>query len=592
MFIPPAFLDELRARLRTSEVVGKKVALKSKGKEFSGLCPFHKENTPSFTVNDEKGFYHCFGCGAHGDILKFVMEQDNLPFVDAVKELASLANLEMPKVDPAQIEQYNQAKSYYEVMEIACDFFQSNLSNNKIAFEYIQSRNITNEALAKFKIGYALDSMDSLRNYLADKNITDQQMLDVGLLAKNDSGKIYDKFRNRIMFPIIDIRGNVIAFGGRVLGDYKPKYLNSPETVIFKKGDILYNENNARKIAFKTGKIVVVEGYMDVIAMDMAGIKTAMAPLGTAITQSQIRRLWNMADEPVICMDGDEAGIRAMNKVANLCLQYLTPGKTLKFSSIPAGQDPDDFIKKHGVLKLKDILRNAKNLSETIWQNEVLNKNIDTPERKAKMEQRFKEISDSIADQSVARYYSNYFSQNMWEYFNKYKSKKSLLTNNLNIDIVADEYETLEGCKKVLLKLVWLHPNLLENDEYRDEFIYIEFESEKYRQIHQELLDLFDNNVIKSNKDLNILLEKSANHNYISELDNICQHIQPDLTNYDSSVKDFQMFSSKITLLNLRNELESIKIKQNFDINSDSVQALMQEVQMVETKISDLQNDD
>jgi DNA primase len=421
MQFPPSFLDEIRTRLRTSEVVKRKVALKAHGHEFQGICPFHKEKTPSFTVSDEKGFYHCFGCGAHGDVVKFVMETENLPFPEAVKTLADMAGMPMPEVSKEVVQRQKQAQSLYDIMETACGFFEDNMKNSKAAVDYINSRGLKPESVAKFKIGYAPDDKLALKKHLESKGVTIKQMLDLGLLTKNDRGDIYDKFRGRVMFPIVDIKNRVVAFGGRILGDGKPKYLNSPETVLFKKGEMLYNENNARKLAFKTGKVVVAEGYMDVIALDAVGIKTAMAPLGTAITNMQLRRLWNMANEPVICLDGDAAGKRAMDRAANLCLPMLEPGYTLKFAVLHSGMDPDDYIKKYGVANMRKVLQNAKTLSEVVWEEQSAKKSIKTPEQKAELEKRLNDIAEKIENETVAKYYKDFFKSKLWEF---YRGKK------------------------------------------------------------------------------------------------------------------------------------------------------------------------
>jgi len=496
MQFPPSFLDEIRNRLLASEVVRRKVQLKAHGHEHTGLCPFHKEKTPSFTVSDEKGFYHCFGCGAHGDIIKFVMETENLPFSDAISQLADMAGVAMPKVDKYMAEREEKKKSLHEIMELACEYFRAKLYEHQPALDYIKNRKLDEKAIDKFRIGFAPAESVSLKKHLEGKGVSVADMMAVGLLVKNDNGDIYDKFRGRVMFPIMDAKGRVVAFGGRILGDGKPKYLNSPETVLFKKSEILYNENNARKMAFKTQRLVVTEGYMDVIAMDRAGIGVAVAPLGTAITDGHIRRIWHMVKEPVICLDGDAAGRRAMEKVAHSCLPFLEPGYTLKFTTLIQGMDPDDYINKFGASGIKKALKNAKNLSEVLWECESVKEKVDTPERKAELDKRLVCLADTIKNQSIAKYYKDFFKNKLWDFYRpaaKLKNQQSFV--NLTDDIrnpLSLDVRTVAGCETVIVLYILNFPHLLSEGDVHDDFLHIDFLSDKLDKIRQSILEVSD----------------------------------------------------------------------------------------------------
>lgn len=515
MQFPSSFLDELRNRLLPSAVVGKKVALKSNGREHGGLCPFHKEKTPSFTVSDEKGFYHCFGCGAHGDIIKFTMEADGLPFMEAVKKLAYDAGMAMPEMSRESQAKEIRRKSLYDVTKLACDFFQEQLQKSQEPMAYLKKRGITSEILTKFKIGFAPVGNENLKNFLKKHNISEQQMLAVGLVVQKNGGLI-DKFRNRIMFPIIDTKERVVAFGGRVLGDGIPKYLNSPETEIFHKGSILYNENNARKLAFKTGKLVVAEGYMDVIALHMAGIKTAVAPLGTAITEQHLQRLWYITKEPVICLDGDKAGIGAMNRVANLALTMLEPGATLKFSLLPDGLDPDDFINKNGVEPLRQLLRNAKPLSEILWEDKKAEYNLNTPEKKAQLEQDLNALVEKIKNPTVAKYYKNFFYEKLWQLGRSKKTREKDTTNMAEIAQIPDfNIRSMQGCEKAILAFAINYPHLLSEYDGYEEFINIEFSSEKLDKIRQAILEVCG---LESEIDTKSLIAHLENSGYSNDI--------------------------------------------------------------------------
>ena len=421
MRFTPQFLDELRARLPVSEVVGRRVKLKRAGREWKGLSPFQQEKTPSFTVNDQKGFYHDFSSGKHGDIISFLMETEGVGFAEAVERLASMAGVPLPASTPDAARHEQRRKTLYDVMELAAKFFADTLAsrNGAKARGYLGDRGISPSVQLQFRIGYAPSDRFALKEHLGAQNIPVEDMVEAGLLYSGDDIPVpYDRFRDRVMFPITDLRGRVIAFGGRALEkDVSAKYLNSPETTLFHKGDNLYNLAAARLAAHNGSALVVVEGYIDVIAMVGAGFPASVAPLGTALTESQLGLLWKMADEPILCFDGDKAGQKAAWRAADMALPNLKPGKSLRFALLPEGQDPDDLARSGGRGAIEEVISAARGLADVIWSREIEGGTFATPERRAALEARIRELSNGIGDEAVRRYYRQDFSERLQRTF-------------------------------------------------------------------------------------------------------------------------------------------------------------------------------
>src|SRR6195256_2005694 len=356
MRFTPQFLEELRARLPVSEVVGRRVKLKKAGREFKGLSPFQQEKSPSFTVNDQKGFYHDFSSGKHGDIISFLMETEGVGFTEAVERLASMAGVPLPAATPDAARHEQRRKTLHDVMELAAKFFADTLAsgNGAKARGYLGDRAISPSVQLQFRIGYAPGERFALKEHLGAQGIPVEDMIEAGLLVHGDDIPVpYDRFRNRVMFPIGDLAGRIVAFGGRALDKDAPaKYLNSPETPLFHKGALLYNGAAARKAAQLGAQngipVIAVEGYVDVIAMVTAGYAATVAPLGTALTEDQLALLWKMAEEPILCFDGDAAGRRAAYRAVDLALPLIRAGKSLKFACLPEGHDPDDLVRAGG----------------------------------------------------------------------------------------------------------------------------------------------------------------------------------------------------------------------------------------------------
>ncbi len=373
MAYPPDFLDELRDRIALSAVVGATVKLARRGREQLGLCPFHAEKTPSFTVSDDKGFYHCFGCGAHGDAIGYVMHAEGLSFPEAVERLAAAAGLAVPRTTPAERERADARATIHAAVEAACVWFQEQLegADGRAARAYLAERELDGETIARFRLGWSPERRTALKDALMSETLPEALLVEAGMLIRPEDGGSYDRFRGRVMFPICDRRGRTIAFGGRTLGDHPAKYINSPDTPLFNKGRVLYGLAQAREAAREAGRIVVVEGYMDAIALSQAGIREVVAPLGTALTEAQMVELWRLAPEPTLCFDGDAAGSRAAARAAARALPLLQPGRSLRFAVVPPGDDPDSLVRRRGAGAVEGLLAAAKPLDQVIWEIET-----------------------------------------------------------------------------------------------------------------------------------------------------------------------------------------------------------------------------
>ena len=409
MTLTPQWLDELRARTTLSALIGRTVKVTKAGREFKACCPFHNEKTPSFTINDEKGFYHCFGCSAHGDAIRWMTDQRGLSFMDAIKELASEAGMEVPAPDPKAAKQAESRAGLHDVMAAAQDHFVAALAGleGAGAREYLARRGMTADTIKAFGFGFAHDSRTALKTALKEFGVP--MLVEAGLLIAIDDKEPYDRFRGRLMIPIRDPRGRVIAFGGRILGEGEPKYLNSPDTPLFDKGRTLYNLDRCSPASRQTGRVIVVEGYMDVIAIAQAGFADAVAPLGTALTEQQIQMLWRMTEKPLLCFDGDAAGQKAALRAALRALPLLKPSHSLQFVTLPEGQDPDDLVKKSGPKALAALLDASEPLVERLWRSEVAAGSLTTPEDRAGLKQRLGVHLASIADSEIRRHYADAF---------------------------------------------------------------------------------------------------------------------------------------------------------------------------------------
>lgn len=512
MQIPGKFLETLRSRLSIATIVGEKVKLTRKGREFIGLCPFHHEKTPSFTVNEEKEFYHCFGCGAHGDIVRFLMEAHNYAFLEAVTELSTRAGLSLPK------ESLNHSDEPQEdltplrnALQEASLWFQKNLSLAKYgeALRYTERRGLHPETLKAFKLGFAPEANHALEKHLKEKGFTEEVLLKAGLLVQGDPARPpYERFRKRLMFPICDIQGRVIAFGGRLLGPGEPKYLNSPETPVFSKGKLLYGYSHAKEKS-QNDPLVIVEGYMDVISLCQAGVKGAVAPLGTALTEDQILLAWRLSPEPVLCFDGDMAGLKAAARAAERVLPLLKPGYSLKFALLPAGEDPDSLIRKGG--QFQTIIAQAHSLLETLWLLLTHGKTFKTPEQKAALQKQCALWENAIQDEQIKKHYhyafKDLFYKNLLVKQDKPKSVVPLRKTDLDFLSIHEH---------LLLAILINHPILLS--EVSDDLACLDFKDARLNDVKNTILHFYGEGDLDEREMKDYLLGQG----FTQEIEKIC----------------------------------------------------------------------
>ena len=423
-------LNEIKDKISVSQVVEKTVQLKKRGKEFVGLSPFTKERTPSFTVNDEKQFYHCFSTNKHGDIFTFLVEVGGLSFPEAVEKLADEAGVQLRTFSPAEEEKFNKSKKLYEALEISKSFFSSQIfdNDNSLALRYLKNRGLSNDIINSYEIGYAPKG-NKLEKYLMSNGVSHEIMTLAGMTIKDENKKdnFYDRFRNRIIFPIRDIRNRVVGFGGRVINtEDQPKYLNSPETPVFHKGGLLYNFSKIRPNIKNNDNLIVVEGYMDVVSLASKGLNNAVAPLGTALTETQLNLLWKETDSPIICFDGDKAGKQASFRASEIALKLLKPNKTLRFINLPDNLDPDDYIKNNGLENFNKYIKNASPLTAIIWDSCLQESNIETPEGKAGFETLLRRKLNLISDKSIKKHYGLLFMEMLDKFFYSKKFDKKI----------------------------------------------------------------------------------------------------------------------------------------------------------------------
>lgn len=527
------FLDEIRTRVGLVEVVGRRVRLIKKGREFLGLCPFHEEKTPSFTVNEEKSFFHCFGCGEHGSIFDFVMKTNNVSFPESVEQLANEAGLELPVETPEERHKQMRAKNLFEVVEAAAAYYEKLLfmPDGEGALNYLVNRGISETSIKKFRLGFSPNSRGSLKAVLARQGISDELMLEAGLLIQPDdpSRPLYDRFRGRVMFPITDRRGRAIAFGGRILGKGEPKYLNSPETSLFHKGDNLYGLPQAIEGARETKTILVTEGYTDVIALYQAGFKHTVAQLGTALTENQLLLLWRVVSEPILCFDGDKAGQKAARRAAERAIPLLKPEKSLKFILLPDGEDPDSLVKAKGTAVIKEMLREAVHLFELIWSVNTFGYRLETPEDRAGLERRLNNTASNIKDKTVQRYYLNMFKNRLWEEFGGNQSKNNLtprLRDKYKKQIVSDQISG-NSWKSAPIDTMWIqqailiitlinHPMIY--DRIGEQLSSLEFRAADLDKLRQEVLKTLDLSPRLEHQALREHLEKTGFSELLNDL--------------------------------------------------------------------------
>ena len=508
MCFPNGFLDELRSRICLSDVVGRKVQwdLRKSNQARGDMwapCPFHQEKTASFHVDDNKGFYYCFGCQAKGDAIGFIKETENVNFIEAVEILASEVGLQMPEFDPKSKEKADRNKILLEIMEQSVNFFRLTLNSKqgKHALEYLKKRGLYADAIERFEIGFAPADQTILTQKLIDKGYDLDAIIETGMSAKSDEGnRIYDRFRGRIMFPIRDSRGRCIAFGGRSLDPAaRAKYLNSPETPLFDKGSNLYNLVSARSAVGRGEPLIVTEGYMDVIALDSGNFNGAIAPLGTAITEKQLQLMWRISPEPIIALDGDKAGLRAAYRLIDLSLPLLKTGKALRFSIMPEGKDPDDLIRNEGASLFKNLIDEAVPMVDLIWRRETEGKSFDSPERRAGLDKSLSDVIALIKEKNLKNHYRDALFQARRQFFGiqntrktEFKSNSRLMpqSNTKSSFLVAADEKTVSAQirESTIIAVLMTFPELIEI--FYDELIMIDLVSPDCDLILKELVKI------------------------------------------------------------------------------------------------------
>lgn len=548
MSLPRAFLDEIRARVPVSDIVGKRTKLTRAGREFKGCCPFHKEKTPSFYVNDQKGFYHCFGCGVHGDVIKFLTDHDNMAFMDAVEQLAGVAGLQVPKPSVEEQKKFQRQMSLYDLMEAATKYYEQQLYDprNRKIVEYLKERGLSGETVKSFRLGFSPNEEDGLKQYLIKAGFKPEAMLEAGLFKESQRNKneIYPFFRGRLMFPVQDFQGRVVAFGGRVMPEAyggpesksAPKYINSPETAIFHKGRMLYGLSRARKAIGDGETVIVVEGYMDVIALTQAGFKAAVAPLGTALTETQVEELWKTMPEnarnPVLCFDGDAAGQRAAGRSLERILPILKPDYSVKFAFLPEEHDPDSLIKNEGMAAMLKVIENAIGIFDMMWKEEAKDRNFNQPETKAGFRAALEKRARQISNGTVQEFFIHEINQKINDVFlsNKSGSKglsktsgfspnwqKKLQVPGLHtayrpMAVQAKPIRTSKLLRqKVLMATMINYPELFE--EYGEQLGMIDIPNSEYDLLRRDLMQF-----LMESQNNEIYLDDQAVRQHLNEL--------------------------------------------------------------------------
>lgn len=501
MRFPPAFIERLRSHFLMSEVIGKRISVKKFGREWKACCPFHNEKSPSFTINDEKGFYHCFGCGAHGDAIEFIRKYERLSYPEAIETLARDAGIAMPEVSPETVRKIEAYKMQQDVVESACLWFERQLhsASHAEALAYVEKRGLRPETIRLFRIGFAPDERTSLHKHLTSNGYSLQQQIEAGLVSTSEEGKIYDRFRGRLIFPIRNASGKVIAFGGRILNNNNrniAKYLNSPETDLFKKGEVLFNLDLAKKPAREKNTVVVMEGYMDVVSTAQSGIDYAVATLGTAVTPEHMRLLWQLSKEPVFCLDGDAAGQRAMLRAAEIALPLIAPGHSLRFAMLPAGEDPDSYIQKNGKDAFEKLLLHSKRLSQILWETMAPQYKLNLAEGRAGLEGAFRKLAGQITDPTVKQHFISFFKKQLWDATSNKKPTAKTRSNKVEQMIAQHHSTALEMLTQRMLKTLVIFPSLLERAAVEEFVSTIVITTPRLQQLRDRILASAHENII------------------------------------------------------------------------------------------------
>ncbi|MCT8780995.1 DNA primase [Glaesserella parasuis] len=521
--IPRSFIDDLVARTDIVELINSRVKLKKAGRDYQACCPFHHEKSPSFTVSQSKQFYHCFGCGVHGNVISFLMEYDKLEFPEAIEELAALHGLEVPREnvinrDGKPQASYKTRRNLYELLDLVAKFYQQQLTQDRASQAYLQQRGLSQEIIERFEIGFSPNAMDAVLRRFGNNPEEVQKLLDTGMLSKNDRGNVYDRFRNRVMFPIRDKRGRVIAFGGRVLGDEKPKYLNSPESATYHKGNELYGLYQALQHNENPEFLFVVEGYMDVVALAQFGVNNAVASLGTATTGEQIQLMFRSTEQVICCYDGDRAGRDAAWRALENALPYLHDGRQIKFIFLPDGEDPDTFIRVQGKEGFERYLEQALTLSEFLFDSLLTQVDLSTKEGKSKLASLTLPLIKRIPGEMLRLYLRNILGQKLGILdpiqLESMLSQKSVETAPKRHNMPHIERTPM----RLLIALLLQNPHLVQN--VPENVTFLQSLQEKGFDLFLELVNICHANLGISMGGLLEYLRESPNYRHLELLAN------------------------------------------------------------------------
>lgn len=508
MKFPKEYLEEIKQRIKVSDIVGATVQLKRRGREYVGLSPFSKEKTPSFTINDEKGFYHCFSSGEHGNIFDFLVKVEKLNFGDAVRKLAAKAGMPAFKFTKENIEVENKRKKYDEILTVALQNYQKNFSENESVRKYALSRGLTQEILSFFKIGYSGENGLNLSLF---GNFNQKELIESGIFFYDEkNNKLIDRFKNRLIFPIFDYNNKVIGFGGRALSqNYLAKYINSPETEFFKKGFNLYNLNNAKNQNKQSGIVFVVEGYMDVISLYQAGFKNVVATLGTAMTESHLNLIWRYFNDPIVCFDGDRSGQNAAHKISEKLIAYMKPNYSLSFLILPNGFDPDSFVRKNGKNAFESLLDQKIDIGNFIFENNLQDLKSALPEERAGFEKKIMDLCLLIQDSTVKKHYVSFFKNKIFEQFSNRKIKNlKPLNKTKELTRKITRYSSFELKEFSLMYLFLNNIQILKNQSKK--FSLINFHNKNLEELKKVLLNILEK--IETFKEFNLLKHLEENN--------------------------------------------------------------------------------
>lgn len=583
MKIPLEFYDNIRTIINISDVIRQRLTLVRKGNEYLGICPFHDEKTPSFTVNDNKKFYHCFGCRAHGDVIKFVSVTSGISYQEAAIKIAHDYSITLPKMSLDQEQKYQLEENIYNILNLATEFFQNNLYSDII--DYLHKRGITSNSIKSFSIGFA-PGCNTLKQFFNKKSIPVKYLLQSGLFGKKEDGTIYEVFHNRIMFPIRNIYNKVVGFGGRTLGKNMPKYINSSETSVFQKSEVMFGENIAMNQSYKANYSIIVEGYIDVITLHQAGFKQAVASLGTSVTEKHLQKLWRFSNEIIGCLDGDHAGIRASSRLMNISLPHISAEKSISFINMPKAVDPDDVINHQGVHVFRWLLENRMTLSEMLWHQEFHGKHFTTAESIAWLEERLHMYTRQIQNSSLKTYFQRYFKTMLWKKLICYSSQNQVtIKNSAKLFDNNKQYSDMEYIENAISYFLCKFPHLIRHSECN-----IKFQDPELEEVKNLILDLTQDYQLDTDLIMKQIKNTRFYNRFLLSSGSDILFLDCSFLNDDSIKREkvFEWLNKKHYLLLLKNEYIEVLNNQAYHEEQFKAISYLKEIRQVSQEIDKL----